>query len=55
MCIKQGVRQDWVASPHLFALYTEMIMRAIDELYGFKIGVKFVTNLGYAYDTVILA
>ena len=40
MCIKQGVRQGCVASPHLFVLYTEMIMRAIDELDGFKIGEK---------------
>ena len=27
MSIKQGVQQGCVASPHLFALYTEMIMR----------------------------
>jgi hypothetical protein len=32
MEIKQGVRQGCVASPHLFALYTEMIMRKIEGL-----------------------
>ena len=40
MCIKQEVRQGCVASPHLFALYTDKIMRTIDELDGFQIGVK---------------
>ena len=40
---------------HLFALYTEMIMRAIDGFDGFKIGGKFVNNLRYANDTVILS
>ena len=32
MSIKQGVRQGCVGSPHLFALYTEMIMREIDDM-----------------------
>ena len=55
MIIKQGVRQGCVASPHLFALYTEMIMREIDNMEGFRIGGKVVNNLRYADDTVILA
>ena len=38
MSIKQGVRQGCVASPHLFALYTEMIMRGIEDMEGFRIG-----------------
>ena len=53
--IKQGVRQGSVASPHLFALYTEMIMREIEDMEGFRIGGKVVSNLRYADDTVILA
>ena len=36
--IKQGVRQGCVASPHLFILYTEMIMRSIDDIEGIKMG-----------------
>ncbi len=53
--IKQGVRQGCVASPHLFALYTEMIMRNIDGMDGFKIGGTVINNLRYADDTVIIA
>ena len=53
--IKQGVRQVCVASPHLFALYTEMIMREIEDMEGFRIGGKVVNNLRYADDTAILA
>ena len=52
MSIKQGVRRGCVASPHLFALHTEMIMREIEDMEGFRIGVN---NLRYADDTVILA
>ena len=52
MSIKQGVRQGCVAFPHLFALYTETIMREIE---GFQIGGKVVNNLRDADDTVILA
>ena len=55
MSIKQGVRQGCVASPHLFALHTDMIMREIEDMEGFRIGGKFVNNLRYADDTVILA
>ena len=53
--IKQGVRQGCVASPHLFALYTEMIMRELDDMDGFRIGGTVVNNLRYADNTVIIA
>ena len=33
--IKQGVHQGCVASPHLFAMYTEIIMRSLDDKGGF--------------------
>ena len=36
--IKQEVRQGCLASPHLFVLYTEMIMRSIDDMEGIKMG-----------------
>ena len=55
MSITQGVRQGCVASPHLFALYIEMIMREIADMEGFRISGKVVNNLRYADDTVILA
>ena len=29
--IKQGVRQGYVASPHLFAMYTDMIMISLED------------------------
>ena len=54
--INQGVRQGCVASPHLFVLYTEMIMRSIDDMEGIKMGGGHViNNLRYADDTVIIA
>ena len=53
--IKQGVRQGCVSSPYLFALYTEVIMRELDDMDGFRIGGTVVNNLRYAYDTVIMA
>ena len=53
--IKQGVRQGCVASPHLFALYTEMVMRELDDMDSFRIGGTVVNNLRYADDTVIIA
>ena len=51
--IKQGVRH--VASPHLFAVYTEMIMRELGNMEGFRIGGTVVNNLRHADDTVIVA
>ena len=53
--IKQGVRQECVASPHLFALYTDMIMRELDDMDSFRIGGTVVSNLRYADDTVIIS
>ena len=38
MNIKQGIRQSCVASPHLFALYTEIIMRNIEGKGGLRVG-----------------
>ena len=35
--IKQGMRQCCVASPHLIILYTEMIMRNIHGMEGFRV------------------
>ena len=53
--IKQGVRQGCVASAHLFALYTEIIMGELEDMEGFKICSTVVNNLRYAVNTVILA
>ena len=55
MSIKQGVRQGCVASPHLFTMYTEMIMISLEDKGGFRIGGIVINNLRYADDTVILA
>ena len=52
--IKQ-VRQACVASPHVFTLYTEMIMRELGDMEGFRIGGTVVNNLRYADDMVIVA
>ena len=56
MNIKQGIRQGCVASPHLFSLYTEMIMRNIQGKGGFRVGGTVINNLRYADDddTVII-
>ena len=54
MSIKQGVCQGCVASPHLFAMYTDMIMISLEDKGGFRIGGRVINNLRYAVDTVIL-
>ena len=54
--IKQGVRQGCVASPHLFAMYTEILMISLEDKGSFRIGGRVIINLRYADDdTVILA
>ena len=55
MSIKQGVRQGCVASPHLFAMYIEMIMKSLEDKGGFRIDGRVINNLRYADETVILA
>ena len=42
--IKQGIRQGCVVS-HLFALYTEIIMRNIERKGGFRVGGTVINNL----------
>ena len=54
MKIKQVIRQGCVASPHLFALYTEMITRHLEENGGFRVGGTEINNLRYADVIVII-
>ena len=55
MNIKQGIRQGCVASPHLLALYTEMIMRNIEGKGGFMVDGTVINYLKYVDDIVIIA
>ena len=54
---KQGVRQKCILSPYLFNLMAELLMRkALDGFDGgFKIGGRYITNLRYADDIVLIA
>ena len=42
--VKRGVRQGCVLSPNLFNLYSEVIMRNLEEHPGIKVGGKNVNN-----------
>ncbi|GFO23935.1 retrovirus-related pol polyprotein line-1 [Plakobranchus ocellatus] len=53
--IKRAVRQGCVMSPDLFNLYSEIILRNLDPISGFKINGENLINLRYADNTVLIA
>ena len=53
--IKRGVRQACIASPDLFNLYSEMILRSLIEHQGVKVGGNIINNLWYVDDTLLIA
>jgi len=56
ICIRRGVRQGCIISPILFNLYTEYMMKEIqDETKGISVGGQNFTNLRYADDAVFVS
>ena len=53
--VARGVRQGCVMSPDLFNLYSEMVMRQLQDIEGIKIGGYNINNVRYADDTVLVA
>ena len=53
--IRRGVRQGCVMSPHLFNLYSEIILRSLQGREGISVGGVNINNVRYADDTVLVA
>ncbi|GFO08462.1 retrovirus-related pol polyprotein from type-1 retrotransposable element r2 [Plakobranchus ocellatus] len=53
--IKRGIRQGCVLSPDLFSLYSEIIMRNLENHPGIRVGRQNINNLRYADDTELIA
>ena len=52
---QRGITQGCVLSPHLFAIYSEFIMRNIQDFPGIKIGGHMINHIRYADDIVLIA
>ena len=53
--IKNGVRQGCVLFPHMFNLYSEIILRGINDFEGIKVNGVNINNIHYADDTVLIS
>ncbi|GFS03428.1 retrovirus-related Pol polyprotein LINE-1 [Elysia marginata] len=53
--IAREVRQGCILSPDLFNLYSEMILRELDNIQGIGLGGHNINNIRYGDDTVLIA